>query len=51
VNPDHAEAQLHILSKNPDDAAKMVDAIRIAGGLPPKYTKPDGEGVEEHPSP
>ena len=22
-----------------------------AGGLPPKYTKPDGEGVEAHPSP
>lgn len=51
VSPDHAEAQFHILSKNPDDAAKMVDAIRKAAGLPPKYTKPDGEGVEAHPSP
>ena len=29
----------------------MVDAIRKAAGLPPKYAKPDGEGVEADPSP
>jgi hypothetical protein len=51
VDPDHAEAQLHILFKNSDDAELMVDAIRKAAGLPPKYAKPDGEGIETHRSP
>ena len=51
VNPDDTEAQFHFLSKNPDDAERMVDAVRKAAGLPPKYAGPDGEGVEIHPSP
>lgn len=51
MNPDHAEAQYHILPKTQDNAELMVDAIRKATGLPPKYAKHDGDGVEAHPFP
>ena len=40
---------VHILPKTQDNAELMVDAIRKATGLPPKYAKHDGEGVEAHP--
>ena len=43
VTPDHADVpQYHVLPK--DDAEAVVDIMRAAAGLPPRYGEPDDGG-------
>ena len=43
VNPDHPEGpQYHVLPT--DDAEAVVDIMRAAAGLPPRYDEHDDEG-------